>query len=419
MKQKNRLKFTDSKIFWMVVSLLISLVLWAYVTQLDNSTITRSFTEVPVQFVGEDELESIGLAVANIDTKEVAVTLRGNRRVMGRLDSSKITAVIDVSNISRTGEMKWSYYLKYTGIGNENNSITVVSRTPEAIGFTVSELKSKTVDIVGEFGGTTAYGYYVKDSSADPSSISISGSSYLLQNISGVKAIVYGSQLTDTFTESVMIDSDQFVVLDTNGEPMDKSGLTFSVDKIDVSVSISDHKFVPLTISLETGDGMSQDNCSVTITPSKVEVSGEASVLQDLEYIDLGVFSLDGVGESYEQSYDIVYPEGVTSVDNITKASVKVEVHGLEAREYTITEIACDKVPDGMIAEAVGELNILLRGPSDSLENVTADNLHAVADMSNVTSEEGNVTVPVSITCDVDEIGVVGNYEITVNLKYK
>ena len=61
MNQKNRSKITDSKLFWMFISLFISLVLWAYVTQQDNSTITRTFSDVQVQFTGEEELEAAGV----------------------------------------------------------------------------------------------------------------------------------------------------------------------------------------------------------------------------------------------------------------------------------------------------------------------------------------------------------------------
>ena len=338
---------------------------------------------------------------------------------MGRLDSSKIAAVIDVGNITRTGEMKWAYYLKYTGIGNENNSITVVSRNPETISFSVSELKSKTIDVNAEFSGTTAYGYYAKDPVVEPASISISGSSYLLQNIASVKAYVYGTNVSTDVNETIAVESEQFVVLDINGEEMDKTSLMFSVDHVDVSIPVSTTKLVPLTLTIEDTSGLTKDDCTITIDPEKVEVTGDPSVLQTLDSISLGSFSLEGLGESYEQNYDISYPEGVTSVDNVTQAKVKITVQGLEAREFTVTDIVCDKVPDDMIAEPVGELTILLRGNKDDLENISESNLHAVADMTNASDEEGSVTVPVSITCDIDDVGIVGSYQMTVSLKKK
>ena len=419
MNQNSKPKITDSKLFWMVVSLFISLVLWTYVTQQDNSTITRTFSNVKVEFTGEDELENAGLAIANVDTDEVSVTLRGSRRVMGRLDSSKIAAVIDVGSITRTGEMKWAYYLKYTGIGTDNNNISVVSRNPETISFSISELKSKTVDVKAEFTGTTAYGYYAKDPVVEPTSINISGSSYVLQNIAGVKAYIYGTDESSDLKETISVDSDQFVVLDVNGDEIDKSSLMFSVDHVDVSVPIGTTKMVPLTLNIEDTAGLTKDDCTVSIDPSQVEVTGDPEVLNALDSISLGSFSLEGLGESYEQNYDITYPDGVTSVDNVTQAKVKIKVQGMEAREFTVTDITCDNVPDNMIAEPVGNLTILLRGYPDDLESVSEANLHAVADLANVSHEQGSVTVPVTITCDIEDIGIVGSYQMAVSLKNK
>ena len=419
MNQNSKPKITDSKLFWMVVSLFISLVLWTYVTQQDNSTITRTFSNVKVEFTGEDELENAGLAIANVDTDEVSVTLRGSRRVMGRLDSSKIAAVIDVGSITRTGEMKWAYYLKYTGIGTDNNNISVVSRNPETISFSISELKSKTVDVKAEVTGTTAYGYYAKDPVVEPTSINISGSSYVLQNIAGVKAYIYGTDESSDLKETISVDSDQFVVLDVNGDEIDKSSLMFSVDHVDVSVPIGTTKMVPLTLNIEDTAGLTKDDCTVSIDPSQVEVTGDPEVLNALDSISLGSFSLEGLGESYEQNYDITYPDGVTSVDNVTQAKVKIKVQGMEAREFTVTDITCDNVPDNMIAEPVGNLTILLRGSPDDLESVSEANLHAVADLANVSHEQGSVTVPVTITCDIEDIGIVGSYQMAVSLKNK
>ena len=327
--------------------------------------------------------------------------------------------MIDVGSITRTGEMKWAYYLKYTGIGTDNNNISVVSRNPETISFSISELKSKTVDVKAEFTGTTAYGYYAKDPVVEPTSINISGSSYVLQNIAGVKAYIYGTDESSDLKETISVDSDQFVVLDVNGDEIDKSSLMFSVDHVDVSVPIGTTKMVPLTLNIEDTAGLTKDDCTVSIDPSQVEVTGDPEVLNALDSISLGSFSLEGLGESYEQNYDITYPDGVTSVDNVTQAKVKIKVQGMEAREFTVTDITCDNVPDNMIAEPVGNLTILLRGSPDDLESVSEANLHAVADLANVSHEQGSVTVPVTITCDIEDIGIVGSYQMAVSLKNK
>lgn len=412
----NRTKLTDSKVFWVIISLLISLVFWSYVTQQDNSTITRTFSEVKVEFTGEDQLESAGLAIADVDTKEVSVTLRGSRRVMGRLDSSKIFAVIDVGNITQTGEMRWAYYLKYTGIGNDDNNISVVSRTPETISFSISELKSKTIDIKAEYAGTTAYGFYSKEPTVSPSSITVSGSSSILQNIAGAKAVVYGEGLSESLKDTIATYGEQFVLLDDYGNEIDKTGLSFSEEYLEVEVPVSNTKEIPLKVTVDTGGSINEEYCDVEITPSKVEVSGDPDVLDGIDSIDLGTVTLDGYGDTFENTYEISYPDGVTSVDNVKEAKVKVTIQGFDARDFNITDISFSNIPENMTVEPTGDLSILLRGPADQLSEISESNLHASADLSNVPAEEGSVTVPVTVNCDIEDVVVVGTYEITVTL---
>ena len=54
MEQKKRTnKIYDSKIFWMVVSLLFSLLMWVYVTSQDTTDRYLTFTGIPVEFQGQ------------------------------------------------------------------------------------------------------------------------------------------------------------------------------------------------------------------------------------------------------------------------------------------------------------------------------------------------------------------------------
>ena len=53
MEQKKRTKkIYDSKVFWMIISLLCSLMMWAYVTSQDTTDKNLTFTGIPVEFQG-------------------------------------------------------------------------------------------------------------------------------------------------------------------------------------------------------------------------------------------------------------------------------------------------------------------------------------------------------------------------------
>jgi len=218
-------KIYNSRIFWMLVSLLISIFLWTYITEQDTSTVTKVISGVEVQFSGEDELRNNGLAIANVDSQYVDVTVRGTRSIIRKLNSTNVSAVIDVGNITQAGDMSWSYYLRYSGV--DSSSISVVNRSPETISFTVSKLASKTVDVRGEFLGSVAEGYTAEDFVVEPSTLEITGSEETLEQISYAWFSINTSNISEDYVENA-----DYVLMDADGNEISKSGLTFSADYI-------------------------------------------------------------------------------------------------------------------------------------------------------------------------------------------
>ena len=51
-EKKRTKKIYDSKVFWMIISLLCSLMMWAYVTSQDTTDKNLTFTGIPVEFQG-------------------------------------------------------------------------------------------------------------------------------------------------------------------------------------------------------------------------------------------------------------------------------------------------------------------------------------------------------------------------------
>ena len=159
MEQKKRTKkIYDSKVFWMIISLLCSLMMWAYVTSQDTTDKNLTFTGIPVEFQGQEELLSErNLSITDVSADSVSIVVKGNRSTISKLKASDIKAVIDVSSITAPNNMTWTYKLVFPNYVNENE-ISVVRKNPDTINFTVIKNGSKTVDIKGSFEGTIAEG---------------------------------------------------------------------------------------------------------------------------------------------------------------------------------------------------------------------------------------------------------------------
>ena len=75
-KNISKKRITDSNIFWLLISLVISLVIWIYVTSLQSDEYHQVFRNVPVEFVGTSVLrDAKGMEITDVDVSTVKAVL--------------------------------------------------------------------------------------------------------------------------------------------------------------------------------------------------------------------------------------------------------------------------------------------------------------------------------------------------------
>lgn len=415
MKHSRMSKIYNSKIFWMILSLLASLVLWAYISNQDTTSISKQLTGIQVQFSGEDLLrEERNLAISDVDTTSVNVWIRGSRRAIGALDGSQVVAVIDVSKITQAGDMSWSYTIKYPA-GTDTGSITTISRSPEIIGFTVSALSSKSVEVAGSFAGSLAEGYSAEDPTFEPSTVTVTGSEAALTKIAGAK-VVFGKDKTDV-KESFSVDTG-YTLVDADGNPVSTTGLTFSTELIKATLPIMEVKELPLSVTLIDGGGATANNCTVSIEPQTIKVAGDSKVLDAMNKLVIGTVDLSDFFASYEDTFPIMLDDDLQNITGEVSALVKIVIVGLTTKTFDVTNISCSNVAAGCSAAVETEtISVTMRGTQAALDALTPDNIRAVADLSNYSDTTGTVMPTAKIAVDgVSGVGAIGSYKVTVTL---
>ena len=94
-------KLYNSRAFWVIISLICSVIMWVYVASVETEEFKQTFRGVRVQLVGETLLrDSKNLVITDMDTSTVTVEVVGPRRIVGSLDSDSLYAQIDVSKLS-------------------------------------------------------------------------------------------------------------------------------------------------------------------------------------------------------------------------------------------------------------------------------------------------------------------------------
>jgi len=413
MKQNKKSTIFDSRIFMMILSLLASLALWAYISGQETTSITKTLSGVQVQFSGENTLrEEHGLAISNVDSTSVNITIRGSRRAIGALDASKVVAVIDVSKITQAGDMSWSYYLKYPA-GTDTSGVTIVSRSPETVGFTVSALASKTVEVKGNFEGSMADGFSAEEPKFDPSTITITGSQAALNSVSCAWVTFSKDEVDATFSIET-----GFKLIDKYGNDCATTGFTYSTDVVKATLPVLETKEVPLEVTVTPGAGATEANCNITVDPAAIKIAGDSEKLKNITSIVVGNVDLADFASDYSKTYPITMDEGIENLTGVTEAKVTIELTGLSAKTFTVTNISCSDVAAGYKAAVVTKsIAVTMRGTEAALASIDADMIRAVADLSGYSDATGTVMPDVTIYVEgVSGVGAVGTYKITAEI---
>ena len=401
-------KIIGSKAFWIIISLLASFLLWTYIMSTEETTIEMTFSNVKVVYQGAEDLRAArGLIVTDADADSVTVRLKGTRRVLGNLSSADLSAVIDVSGISQAREMQVSYSLQYpTNV--DKSSITVLSKTPETISFSVVQEANKTLEVKGVFTGSVKEGYTAEPIKVEPSSITLYGPQEELDEVDSICVYVTRTDLD----KSIAPTNCPYVLLDKDGNKLKPKEISGNYDTVSVSMPVLMNKELPLTVSLVAGAGATEENCVVDIEPKSIQVAGDTDVLSKLNQIVVATIDLSGFATSYETT--IPLENDLRNLSGVTEATVRVSVRGLATEKITATNITTTGTTRS-VEIMTTSLPVTVRAPDDVISQITAENVRVVVDLTNYKATSGTVAVPAKIYVDgFSNAGAVGEYVVNV-----
>lgn len=415
MSTRSRMKkIYNSKAFWMIVSLLASLAIWVYVTSVETDESKTTFRGVKVELVGEDILrDSKNLVVTDMDTSTVTVEVVGPRRIIGSLSSDQLVAQVDVSKLSRAAYTSQQYTIVYPD-GTDTSKLSESRRTPETINFMVSAQTSKSIQVRGSFDGSLAEGYTAEMPVFEPSTITITGSEAYLKDVE-YAWVTFGKENVDS-TYSVETG---FTLMDANNEPCSTTGISFSTDVVTATLPLLTLKEVNLDVNIIEGAGATKANTKITIDPVSVTLAGDSSLLAGMNKIILATIDLTDFSSTFTETYTIPIDNELKNTTGITKATVTVEIVGLETKTFRVTNFSCINATEGYEADIITESKeITLRGTPEALAQIKAENIRAVADLTDYKESTGTYMPQVRVYVDgFTDVGAIGENTISIEIR--
>ena len=416
-KIKN-LNLNKNKVFLVVLALFCSIMLWVYVTNQEGRVDEVPFTGIKVVLEGEEAMrDSRGLIIKSLDTKNVRVTVSGSPRALARLSAADVTAVIDLSTINKTGNYSLAPKIVFSSAFNSGDlNARVIS--PAAVNFYVDKLSTKTVDVKGVNNGSTAEGYSSETMQFNPATVKISGPETALAKVDHVWIEVDREDIDATLS----FDS-TFVLRDKENNIVVDDSIILENDTVNVTIPVVAIKEVDLVIATVPGAGASDENVVKTIEPiSKITLSGDAQVLAGVNSILLDTVDLSKVDGSFTKTYTIVIPNDTEIIGSVREVTVTLDIVGLETKRVNVPfdNLSLINITDGYEATIMDTSlnNVTLRGSADALAGVSAENVRAVADLSEFGMATGFSSVPVKVYVDgTTSVGAIGEYKLFIQIK--
>lgn len=412
-KKQSKKTIWDSRILWVIVSILASFLLWVYVTVTAGDDIQETYRDIPVEYRNLSSVSAqSGVVISEGSEVYVSVRVTGSRQELAKLKKNPLTASIDFSRYSSIGSHSVIPDISFPQ-GIDTNNVAVVATIPSTITFVVDRANTVPVEIRGSFVGSVAEGFSAEPMIFEPSTVTISGAASQINQV----AYAYIEIDRDNVDKTIEFDS-SYVLVDKDGNEMVDSNIVKTPETVLVTLPITATKELPLSVDLVYGAGATEENVKITYEPKSILVAGDVEVLDGINKISVGTIDLTSFSFTNEDTYKIVLDNGLTNLTGRTEVKITVQVIGLETKQFTVTNISTANLPAGRTATVVTEsVVVTLRGDPAVLSQIQANNIRVVADLTDWSVNSGVVEPTAKVYVDgFTDVGAVGEYKVYVDI---
>lgn len=431
-----------------IVSVLIAVIFWFYITLNVSPTEKKIFADVPVTIDGS-AIDAKGLTLLDVmdtpvlgdTTYTVSVVVEGNRYSLTQLHKEDISVVAQLTNVIENQPNNYTLALKTTCTNNLYD-VTVESQT-ESITVKLDVITSKSYPIKTKSNSTASAELenYSMESPATYignekiSEVEIKGPQAIINRIARVEVFAEGAQ---NLTQTTDFAGGKFILYDENDQQIESGELEYvtvtaieeqyeniSINSAAVTVRVPLRVNAVAKISAQFDESRVGEDFNWSKLKNLIEITPSSSI--DIKYIpdinksdpvndivntleqktgriDLSVISPDN-NVYYET---IKLPSGVEFTGGLTGSQLDIEVHfdlsGYIKRTLTVTvdeeNFIYDSDSTAMRIVPSGTMNVTFIGPRSELLKITEENVSQkvtiIADASTVTTT-GTISLPVNI----------------------
>lgn len=308
-----------------ILSVLVAVMLWIYVYNVDvNPYATKSVT-VPIKAVNENVLIDKDIKLDSTLPDSVEVKVKGRKQALDGLKENDIKAVVDYQKIKsiedKTLAIDITCNKKGVSVDNQNNGYSV--------DLSLLRIKSNTFNIEIIPNITFKQGYKKLKISISPDTCRLDGDEAVIDSVDAVRATLDIKDIDRDVTKRV-----ECKVYNKEGKEITKY-----FDKVyttDVKIEVA--KEVPVTLVVTGTPAKDYVQGVKSANPKTVLITGAPEVLAKINDLKTAPISIENLKQNLDTTGIIQLPEGVKLADSGSEISVSIAIDHLEIRNYSITK---------------------------------------------------------------------------------
>lgn len=406
-----------------ILSLLIAILIWVVVKNVQDPMLVKVITRIPVTIVNESYLASnleVPLLIEGQDM--VNVKVKGRESVVKELTREDFTAIADMTQIISMETTPRMVPVKVSCEGLLDSDISV---TPGNIQVDIEKQTSVEKIIAVNTGDTVPdKNYEVGVLKANPEKVTISGPESIVNKIDRVVAMVDVSDRKETRTE---LDS-ELKIYDKNQDELSEKQLSYldlkeiRNNKIKVTAEFwKAQNKISLKAESSGSPKYGYQVSEIKLVPDTISIAGTDEALQKLAEagntleIPGSMIDVSGKTSDFEVNIDLteLLPENTKLARDLNSsviATVKILPYNSQDFELPATQIQTENIPEDMdLVFGQEKITVRLKGKDEDLKNLKPETVQMKIDLKDY--KEGEYTVPVTVTLPggyelVDEIAV-------------
>lgn len=386
-----------------MLSLLIAILLWNFVISTNTSiTRTKTISGLDGYISGQAIMNSTyGLALLSDPTEllsDVSVMIEVSQSEYSKVSEDNVQVTLDLSSVRRRGEQQ-------VGLKATTSYGRVVQIIPDSIPLSVESIDSRNIPVNVKTVGRPESDRWYNVKAKNPSTLSITGASSVVQNIASANVYVDVTGVRDK-----QVVAERYVLVDADGNEIPQFMLDRTATSVSVTLDVYPSKEIPIASDPEDviigapAEGYVVE--SITIQPDKVTVVGDQEdLLDNISELHIDPISVDGLTQSFTVSADVSKLSGFRSVSS---EEVFVNVTIVEETVSAWVEdvrISFVNKPDGVRLSAQDEsARVYITGPRSAVNALRESGFVATVDLQGLAAgtHTKEMTFPVQNYPDVE-----------------